>query len=55
MRNPDPVTATLIAASDHETVQEAAVTREPDYDVAQQDLAWWLGLQERLELSLIHI
>ena len=50
MRNPDPVTATLIAASDHDTVQEAAVTSEPGYDVAQQDLAWWLGLQERLEI-----
>ena len=50
MLNPVPITATLIAASDEETAQHAVTSREPDRWVAQQDLAWWLGLQERLEI-----
>ena len=27
----------------------AVVTREPDADVAYEDLAWWLSRQERAE------
>jgi len=50
MLNPVPITATLIAASDEETAQHAVTTREPGPEVAQQDVAWWLGLQERLEI-----
>ena len=54
MLNPVPVfavvTASLLASSAEETTQEAVTSRKPDHQVAQQDLAWWLGLQERLEI-----
>ena len=59
MRNPDPaldpaivagVTETLLAGTDRLVHQQAITAREPDGDVAAQDLAWWLGLQERLEI-----
>jgi hypothetical protein len=50
MRNPDPITPTLIAASDTETIQQAVTTPEPGHDIARQELAWWLALQERPEI-----
>ena len=52
MLNPVPTTAprSLLAGSDEETIRHAVTSREPDRDVADQDLAWWLGLQERLEI-----
>ena len=58
MLNPIPATATaaipvvcsLLAGSDEETIWRAVTSREPDRDVADEDLAWWLGLQERLEI-----
>ena len=44
------VTESLLAGSDEETAQHAVTSRDPDHGVAQQDVAWWLGLQERLEI-----
>ena len=44
------VTHSLLASSDEETARHAVVSREPDPQIAEQDLAWWLGLQERLEM-----
>ena len=52
MLNPVPATApcSLLAGSDEETIWHAVTSREPDRDVADRELAWWLGLQERLEI-----
>jgi hypothetical protein len=47
---PVPVVASLIGGSPEEVFQQAVVTVEPSHQVAQEDLVWWLGLQERLEI-----
>jgi hypothetical protein len=50
MPNPSTVTTTLVGGSPEEILQTALTAREPDRDVADDDLAWWLALQERLEI-----
>ncbi len=52
MLNPVPASAprSLLAGSDEDTIRHAVTSRDPDLDVADHDLAWWLGLQERLEI-----
>ncbi|MGH2949260.1 MAG: hypothetical protein ACRDPC_23900 [Solirubrobacteraceae bacterium] len=50
MLNPDPVTTTPLDESRQEVIQHAVTSREPDRDVADEDLAFWLALQERLEI-----
>jgi hypothetical protein len=49
---PDPVavTSTVVAGTSEEIIRLAVVSREPDRDVHQDDLAWWLALQERIEI-----
>jgi len=47
---PVPAPRSLLAGSDEDTIRHAVTSREPDRDVADHDLAWWLGLQERLEI-----
>jgi hypothetical protein len=43
--------ATLELAEDEAaTFAYAVVEREPDHDVADGDLAWWLRRQERAEI-----
>jgi hypothetical protein len=50
MPNPNTVTASLLGGSPAEIIRTAVTTREPDREVADGDLAWWLALQERLEI-----
>ena len=50
MRNAAPVTTTLVPASIEEIISSAVTSREPDEHVATEDIAWWLSLQERLEI-----
>jgi hypothetical protein len=50
MPNPGAVTATLMGGSPEKIIQSALTKREPDRHVAHEDLAWWLALQERLEI-----
>jgi hypothetical protein len=52
MLNPVPVSvvASLVSGSPEEVFQQAVVTVEPSHHVPQEDLVWWLGLQERLEI-----
>jgi hypothetical protein len=47
---PVPVVASLIGGSPEEVFQQAVVTVEPSHHVPPEDLDWWLGLQERLEI-----
>jgi hypothetical protein len=51
-RLPDPNTVTSDLAGDTgaEVVRVALTSREPDGDVHQDDIAWWLALQERIEI-----
>jgi hypothetical protein len=49
MRNAVPVTTTLVPAGIEE-ISSAVTSREPDEHVATDDIAWWLALQERLEI-----
>jgi hypothetical protein len=49
MRNAVPVTTTLVPAGIEEIIS-AVTSREPDEHVATDDIAWWLALQERLEI-----
>jgi hypothetical protein len=50
MLNPVTVIQSLLASSDEDTALYAVTSRDPDQMVAHQDLSWWLGLQERLEI-----
>ena len=52
MLNTDIAASTRAQLADtDETILAFAVTfREPDRDVHQNDLAWWLAQQERLEI-----
>jgi hypothetical protein len=50
MHNLTTVTATLVPAATEEIVHSAVTSREPDANVAADDVAWWLALQERLEI-----
>ena len=50
MRNAVPVTTTLVPAGIEEIISSAVTSREPDEHVATEDIAWWLSLQERLEI-----
>jgi hypothetical protein len=48
---PDPfaVTSTVVDGTSEETIR-LAVTGRPDGDVHEDDIAWWLALQERIEI-----
>ena len=50
MRNAVPVTTTLVPAGIEEIISSAVTSCEPDEHVATEDIAWWLSLQERLEI-----
>jgi hypothetical protein len=50
MLNTATVTATLVPAGNEEIIRSAVTSREPDEHVAADDIAWWLALQERLEI-----
>jgi hypothetical protein len=50
MRNAVPITTTLVPAGIEEIISSAVTSREPDEHVATEDIAWWLSLQERLEI-----
>jgi hypothetical protein len=52
MLNPATATSTRAQIADtEEAVLAFAVTsREPDTDVPQGELAWWLAQQERIEI-----
>ena len=50
MGNAVPVTTTLVPAGIEEIISSAVTSREPDEHVATEDIAWWLSLQERLEI-----
>jgi hypothetical protein len=50
MPNPSAVTSPLVADTNEEIIRLAVVSRRPDGDVHQDDLAWWLALQERIEI-----
>ena len=43
------VTSALLAGSEDEIFERAVTSREPDREVPIEELAWWLGVQERLE------
>jgi hypothetical protein len=49
---PDPVavTSSVLDGTSEEIIRLAVVNREPDREVHQDDLAWWLALQERIEI-----
>jgi hypothetical protein len=50
MPNPSTVTSTLMSNTSEEIIRLAVTSRQPDRDVHQDDLAWWLALQERIEI-----
>ena len=43
-------TRTQLADTDEAILAFAVTSREPDRDVDQHDLAWWLAQEERLEI-----
>jgi hypothetical protein len=49
---PDPfaVTSTVVDGTSEETIRLAVTSRQPDGDVHEDDIAWWLALQERIEI-----
>lgn len=51
---PTPITATStraqLADTDEAIIAFAVTVREPDRDVHQHDLAWWLAQEERMEI-----
>ena len=52
MLNPSTVASTRaqLADTDEAILAFAVTSREPDRDVDQHDLAWWLAQEERLEI-----
>jgi hypothetical protein len=52
MLNPVTATATRsqLADTDEAVLAFAVTTREPDRDVPDDELAWWLMRQERMEI-----
>jgi hypothetical protein len=50
MPNTATVTTTLVPDGTEEIIRSAVTSREPDEHVAAEDIAWWLALQERLEI-----
>jgi hypothetical protein len=43
-------TRAQLADTDEAVLEFAVTSREPDRDVHQNDLAWWLAQEERLEI-----
>jgi hypothetical protein len=43
-------TRVQLADTDEAVIAFAVTSREPDRDVHQHDLAWWLAQEERLEI-----
>jgi hypothetical protein len=54
MLNPSPITGASTRAQLADTEEAilafAVTSREPDRDVHQHDLAWWLAQEERMEI-----
>jgi len=50
MPNPGTTSSTLVGGASEEIIRLAVVSRQPDHDVHQDDVAWWLALQERIEI-----
>jgi hypothetical protein len=50
MPDPNTVTSTLVGGTSEEIIRLAVTSRQPDRDVPQDDVAWWLALQERIEI-----
>lgn len=50
MPNPFAVTSTVVDGTSEETIRLAVTSRQPDGDVHEDDIAWWLALQERIEI-----
>ena len=49
MPNTQTLTHSLLEGSEQEIRDRAVTSRQPDRDVPDEELAWWLALQERLE------
>jgi hypothetical protein len=49
MHNSETVMVSLLDGSDEEILERAVTGRSPDREVPAEELAWWVGLQERLE------
>ena len=47
---PSAATRAQLASIDEAVLAFAVTSREPDCDVATGELAWWLALQERMEI-----
>jgi len=47
--NTQTLTHSLLEGSEQEILDRAVTSRQPDSDVPDEELAWWLALQERLE------
>jgi len=45
----DTLTSALVDGSEEEILERAVTSYSPGRDVPVEELAWWLGLQERLE------
>jgi hypothetical protein len=45
----DTLTGGPLDRSEQEILESAVTSRSPDRDVPAEELAWWLGLQARLE------
>ena len=52
MRNPVTAnpTRSQLADTDEAVLAFAVTSREPDRDIPEDELAWWLRLQEQLEI-----
>ncbi len=49
MHNDEAVTDSLLDGGEDGTLEAAVTARAPDEDVPEEELEWWLGVQERLE------
>ncbi len=50
MPHPITIAATLVGGTTEEIIRLAVVSRQPDHDVHEDDLAWWQAQQERIEI-----
>jgi hypothetical protein len=50
MPDPSTVTAAVVGDTDEEIVRLAVTSRQPDHEVHEDDIAWWLAMQERIEI-----
>ena len=50
MADPTIVISSFVEDPSEEAVRRAVTSRQPDSDVHPEDIAWWLALQERIEI-----